>query len=66
MAKRWQRVVFAGELPSCPDCGEPWCPRHGKHYSDCSCIGPHEDGVRFKERKGVLYAQRLSRSRNRM
>jgi hypothetical protein len=33
-------IVFAADLPVCPDCGEPWCRKHRLHYADCSCVGP--------------------------
>jgi len=35
-----------------------WCPRHRKHYADCPCIGPTEDGVKYKVVRGVLYGKR--------
>jgi len=58
----WRRVVCAAELPPCPDCEEePWCPKHKKHFADCTCIGPTEDDVEYRERKGVLEGRRLTR-----
>jgi hypothetical protein len=56
----WKKVVFASELPECPDCGEPYCKKHKQHYGDCECIGPTEDDVEYKESKnGELYARRM-------
>jgi hypothetical protein len=41
--KGWQRVVYAFDCIPCPDCGEPYCEKHGEHYADCECIGPMMD-----------------------
>ena len=36
---------------------EAWCEEHGEHYSECSCVGPHQDDVYdYEEVGGVLYA----------
>jgi len=52
----WEKVVFASELSLCPMCEEEvWCNIHNKHYADCSCIGPIQDDVIYKELDGVLY-----------
>jgi hypothetical protein len=54
----YQPVVFAGELPLCEACEEePYCPIHDMHYADCTCIGPTQDGVDYKEVDGVLYGR---------
>jgi hypothetical protein len=53
----WRKVVFAHDLPDCSGCGEKWCPKHKKHYCECSCIGPTQDGVEYKEIKGVLFGK---------
>ena len=34
---------WADDCNACPDCGEAWCDRHGEHYADCMCIGPHSE-----------------------
>jgi len=49
LAKHWPGVRqiedvrdvyrFASEYPACKLCDEPFCERHGEHFSDCSCIG---------------------------
>ena len=26
-------------LRQCEECGEPYCSRHGTHYSECPCPG---------------------------
>jgi len=36
-------IVYASDLPLCPDCEEPWCPKHEMHYADCPCKGPHSE-----------------------
>jgi hypothetical protein len=54
-------IVFAADLPDCPDCGEKWCPEHKKHYSECACIGPHsaeDEGYQVVEFKGQLVAEK--------
>lgn len=56
---RWRRVVGADECPPCPDCGEPFCKRHGMHYADCDCIGPTMDECEYRVVKGVLYGRRI-------
>ena len=56
----WQRVVYAHELPECPCCGEPFCTTHDEHYSDCICIGPHEEDVTIKTIDGVDFGTRAS------
>ena len=61
MKKRLKRVpiVFASDLPDCPDgCGEKWCKKHKKHYFECACIGPsnaEEEGYELVEVRGKLY-----------
>ena len=53
------RIVFADELPECECCGEPWCPVHLEHYSDCACIGPdnaEDEGYKLINENGILYA----------
>lgn len=35
-------IVFAGDLPKCTQCGEPFCEKHNLHYADCPCLGPSE------------------------
>lgn len=51
-------VVFAGDCPPCPYCGEPWCEKCQAHYAECSCIGPHEDGVEYEWRCDQLMGRR--------
>lgn len=58
--KGWSEVVLASFLEPCECCDEPWCDVHGQHYSDCPCIGPHEDGVVRKVIDGHEFASRLS------
>lgn len=57
---KWERVIYAGDCIECPDCGEPYCTKHGLHYADCPCIGPTEDEeeVEYKIRYGKEYARR--------
>ena len=45
--KGFQNVVYAGELPLCECCEEPWCEKHQEHYSDCDCYGPTQDDLRY-------------------
>jgi hypothetical protein len=55
----YTRVVEAQDLPACPCCGEPFCPRHKKHYGECDCIGPTEDDVDYITVADVLYGRRI-------
>lgn len=48
----WERVTFAFELDedgNCPNCGED--------YAECGCSGPTQDGMKYKEVDGVMYAR---------
>ena len=68
MAQERVRIVFADELPGCPDCDEPWCPVHEMHYAECACVGPMnaEDlGYTLEEIDGVLWGVRQRRARSR-
>ncbi len=59
MPESWQHVVFASELPLCECCGEEaWCEIHQSHFGDCSCIGPTEDDVMYRERDSRLFGSR--------
>jgi hypothetical protein len=53
-------IVWADDLPECPDCGEKWCPVCQAHYADCSCVGPgnaEELGFEIEEdEEGNLWA----------
>jgi hypothetical protein len=53
----WKPVVFAAECEPCPDCDDLIC-TCGKHYADCDCPGPSEDGVEYSEANGVLYGRK--------
>lgn len=55
VAHVYHKVRFANEMPRCNFCGEPWCREHIEHYSDCDCVGPMTEGVRFFEYDGVMY-----------
>lgn len=57
--KGWHRVMGVGDMVECENCGEPFCVEHCKHYVDCDCIGPTEDGVTYKKIDGYLFASRL-------
>jgi hypothetical protein len=56
--KGWEQVLSAADMALCPDCGEPFCPKHREHYADCDCIGPTEDDVTTKEVDGILFGTR--------
>jgi len=58
--KGWQKVMGAADMLECENCGEPFCPEHNDHYSDCDCIGPTEDGVTFKTIEGVIFGTKNS------
>jgi hypothetical protein len=58
--RRWVKVRSAADCKKCPDCGDPWCSKHKKHYADCECVGPTQDGYDYKTVKGVLYARKSS------
>ena len=55
-------IVFADQLPECDCCGEPYCPIHEMHFSDCTCVGPsnaEDDGWKIEEdENGKLWATR--------
>ena len=59
ISKGWEMVMLAADLPQCPDCGEPYCTHHEKHYADCECIGPTEDGVEYRDISGLLVGKRV-------
>jgi hypothetical protein len=54
--KGWKVVKFTNECPPCEICGEPWCEDCQKHYVDCDCPGPTDDGWYYKEYEGYLFA----------
>ena len=56
----YYEVVYAEDLPLCPDCLDPWCPKCKLHYCDCHCIGPTEDNVDYIEWQGKLYGRRIN------
>ena len=35
-----QKIVWAGDLPLCEVCEEPWCPTCEAHYAECACPVP--------------------------
>lgn len=51
-ASGWKRIVFSSE---CDEDGN--CPICGIDYSECSCLGPTQDGVEYEERDGVMYGR---------
>ena len=57
--KGFKAVVFAHDLPLCECCEEPFCHKHGKHYSDCGCLGPTEDDVVYKVFGRKLFGKRV-------
>lgn len=58
---QWEVVRFAADMPCCACCGEePWCEEHQQHFGECSCIGPTQDGIIYKERSGILFGTRVS------
>ena len=52
----FQPIVYAGDLPVCDCCDEPFCITHGKHYADCSCCGPTQDDLRYVKVNGIEFA----------
>lgn len=56
----WQPVQFAGELELCNYCDEPLCLNHYKHFSECPCLGPTQDGVEYKMVGEVLLGRPVS------
>ena len=44
----FQTVTNAADCDQCDCCDEPYCQKHFCHYADCSCIGPTEDDVIYK------------------
>lgn len=52
-------VTFAADCPECECCGEPYCEKHARHFSECECIGPTEDGYEYFEQNGKLWAKAL-------
>ena len=64
-ASPWIPVTHASDLQPCQLCGDPWCRKHKKHFSDCLCIGPHQDDeYEYKEVDGILYARRTLATRD--
>lgn len=53
----YKPVVFADDLPDCDCCEEKWCPIHNKHYWECDCFGPTQDGVTYKIIDGKVYGK---------
>lgn len=51
--KGYEEVVYSDTLPKCDCCDEPWCKKHLMHYSDCTCIGPTQNGIHYESRSGV-------------
>jgi hypothetical protein len=60
IGRKWKKVVFAGDLPDCEQCDDKWCTMHHQHFADCECIGPTQDGIMYKEAKGVLYGRKMT------
>jgi hypothetical protein len=54
--KGYQPVVYAGDLPVCECCDEPFCPTHNDHYADCSCFGPTQDDLSYAKVDGYEFA----------
>lgn len=61
MIRRWKKVVCAEELPDCEGCDDKWCAKHRRHYADCPCIGPTQEGIMYKTVKGVLMGRPMTR-----
>lgn len=55
----WQNIKFAYECDVCVDCGDAWCNDCGDHYADCSCIGPTQDDVIYKQICQIEFATLL-------
>lgn len=54
----WEVVRMAAEMPVCECCGdEAYCEKHGMHFADCSCFGPTQDGIEYKQSDGVMYGR---------
>lgn len=58
------RIKFPDELPTCPDCGEFWCPEHKEHWFECDCPGVHSEEMdgwapAFEGPDGNLYTFRI-------
>jgi hypothetical protein len=59
----WRQVVYAAD---CEDLGggEPGaCPCGLEYAGECLCPGPSEEGIEYKELRGILYG-RKSQARN--
>jgi len=54
--KGFQPVVYAGDLPVCECCEEPFCNLHEDHFADCSCYGPTQDDLRYVKISGFEFA----------
>ena len=52
----WSLVKCAVDCVPCPDCGEPYCEEHDKHYADCDCIGPTMDEATYRRVEGYEFA----------
>ena len=61
MKNPWKKVVFSDQLPECSCCDDKWCPKCKMHFFACTCLGPTQDGVEYKEVKGVLYGRKTGK-----
>jgi hypothetical protein len=53
----WRQVVFAAE---CDPEGDGLCPCGVDYADECVCPGPTEDGIEYKEVKGVLFGRKMA------
>lgn len=54
--KGYKQIKFASEMPLCPDCNEEaYCEEHQKHFADCDCYGPTQDGIFYKTINGYMF-----------
>ena len=56
MKNDWQKVMFTAE---CDPDGTGWCHVRNIDPAECSCIGPTQEGVEYREIGGVLYGRQL-------
>ncbi len=57
-AVQWVPVVYADELRECLHCHEKWCRKCEKHYHECDCVGPTQDGYEYQVVDGVMMARK--------
>jgi hypothetical protein len=54
MLEGWEPVQFTSQ---CDPDGSGWCHSRDVDLSECSCIGPTQDGIEYIEKNGILFGR---------